>query len=124
MRVIQLDDNYKPRASKHNNRRTEYNGRIYMSKMEADDALWLDMLLRQKKIRHVAPQYKIDLRCNGKHITTHIVDFLVTLPDGRTKFVETKGMRQELWRIKMKLTEANYPDIPYLVNPSEKELLR
>jgi len=94
-----------------------------MSGMEANDAMWLDLLKRQGKIKDVESQHKLRFEVNGKHITTHIVDFLVTLNDGRKKFVETKGMRQEVWRIKWKLTEALYPETPYLINPSERELL-
>ncbi len=35
----------KPRKSKYNARRTEYNGVIYDSKVEADHAAWLDWLI-------------------------------------------------------------------------------
>ena len=115
---------FQNRGNKYNNKTTVYNGRKYMSRMEAVDAMWLDTLLKENKIKEVEPQHKIFLDMNGKHITTHIVDFLVTLNDGRQKFVETKGMANELWRIKMKMTEASYPDIPYLVNCKENDLLK
>lgn len=100
-----------------------YRGRKYDSKRESIDAMWLDSLVQQKKIKEVKPQHKLFLECNGKHITTHIVDFLITMNDGRQKFVETKGFATEVWRLKWKLTEANYPETPYLVNPTEKKVL-
>jgi hypothetical protein len=110
--------------SKYKNRPKEYNGRFYHSYQEASDALWLDLLLSQKKIKEVKPQFRLVLSVNGKRVTTHIPDFLVTLNDGRQKIVETKGFATELWRIKMKLTQACYPQYDYLVNPTEKELLK
>jgi len=102
--------------------KTIYNGRKYASMREAKDAVKLDTLILMGKIKEVKPQHKLFLSCNGKHITTHIVDFLITLNDGRQKFVETKGFATDVWRLKWKLTEANYPDIPYLVNPKEEEI--
>ena len=110
--------------NKYRSNKKEYNGRVYHSKLEAQDALWLDLMVNQKKIKEVKPQHKLIFNVNGKHITTHIVDFLVTLNDGRQKLVETKGFPTDVWRIKMKLAEALFPETPYLVNPSEKELLK
>ena len=115
---------YYQNPNKYRAKRKEYNGRLYHSGMEADSALWLDLMLSGKKIKEVEPQHKLSFNIDGKHITTHIVDFLITLNDGRQKFVECKGFATELWRVKMKLTEALYPETEYLVNPSEKELLK
>jgi DNA-binding sugar fermentation-stimulating protein len=109
--------------SKYRSTKKEYNGRIYHSKREADNAFWLDNLLKNKQIKEIKPQYKLHLVVNGHKITTHIVDFLITLNDGRQKLVEVKGFATDTWRIKQKLTEALYPELPYLVNPTEKELL-
>ena len=109
--------------TKYRAKKKEYNGRMYHSTLEANDALWLDLLLNQKKIKEVRPQFKLILSVNGQRVTTHIPDFLVTLNDGRQKIVETKGFPTETWRIKMKLTQALYPQYEYLVNPTEKQLL-
>jgi len=84
--------------------------------------MWLDDLIRQGKVVKVENQFKIDIRVNGIHITNHYVDFRVTLPDGRVKYMETKGFPTPEWIIKQRLCEAT-SDIPYLVNPLEKELL-
>ena len=115
---------YYRQRNKYKATKKEYNGRMYHSKMEANDAMWLDVMLKDGRLKAVKPQHKLSFEVNGKHITTHIVDFLVTLPDDRQKFVETKGFATELWRVKMKLAQALYPDIPYLVNANEKELLK
>ncbi len=109
---------------KYKNKPKEYNGRLYHSVQEAGDALWLDVLKSQGKIKEIKSQHRIRLDVNGKHICDHIVDFLITLSDGRQKFVETKGLATPPWTLKWKLTEALYPDTPYLVNPTEEELLK
>lgn len=110
--------------TKYRANKKEYNGRIYHSKLEAENALWLDVMLSDRKIKEIKPQHKIILDVNGKHITTHIVDFLVTLNDGRKKFVEIKGFPTDVWKIKAKLTQALFPKTEYLINPSEKQLLK
>lgn len=85
--------------------------------------MWLDSLVKQGNVVNVTPQYPIRIVVNGKPICSHIVDFRVTLPDSREKFVETKGRPTDLWKLKRKLVQALYPEVPYLTNPTEKELL-
>jgi hypothetical protein len=52
-------------------------------------------------------------------VCRHIVDFLVTLPDGSREVSEVKGYRDgaayALWDLKRKLFEFNYPEIRYKV---------
>jgi len=52
---------------------------------------------------------------NGKTITSHRVDFFVTYSDGREEVYEFKGFETKEWKIKHKLFEALYPEIPYIV---------
>lgn len=107
---------------KYKNRVTEYNGKKFHSAREATDAMWLDSLLKAGKIKEVKTQHKIDIRINGNHWRNHYVDFLVTLNDGRKKYVECKGFPTEPWKMKMDVIKI-VDEIPYLVNPQEKELL-
>jgi len=111
------------RYSKFNNKKCRYGNRMYHSRLEANSALWLDSLLKQGKILEVKAQHKIPIYVNDKLICNHFVDFLVTLNNGRQKFVETKGFFTETWRLKKKLVEAIYP-VPYLVNPTQEQLLK
>jgi len=109
--------------NKYNNKKCRYKDRIFHSRREAGDAMWLDSLIKQGKIKDFECQHKIDIRVNGKHICNHYVDFLVILNDGSKKYVETKGFQSETWIIKKKLVEATN-EIIYLVNPKEDELLK
>jgi hypothetical protein len=108
---------------KYKNKKCKYKGRIYHSKREAGDAMWLQDLLDAGKIKEIHPQYKIPLDVNGQHIANHYVDFYIVLADNRQKFVETKGFYTEVYRLKLKLLRALYPNMDYLINPSEKQLL-
>lgn len=109
-------------TGKYGATRASFQGRMYDSKLERDFAMILAAHLSSKKLLEVIPQYKVRLLVDGNLITTHIPDFLVTLPDGRKKFVEAKGFPTDVWRIKKKLTEALFPHIEYLVNPTDKQL--
>lgn len=119
------------RSGKYNNRPTRLSrtGRVYHSKQEALDALWLQSLVKDGKLTAIKEQVSVRLTCynadgsKAHTFGTHLVDFLVTLPDGRQKYVETKGFATQIWRqFKRPMTEL-ITDIPYLVNPNEKELL-
>jgi len=112
------------RNKKYNSQKTFFNGRTYDSRQEAQDAMWLQSLLKHGKIRALEEQKRIGLHVNGMRICEHVVDFMVTLNDNRTKAVETKGVPTRIWQIKKRLFMALFPGIPYLVNPSERELLR
>ena len=50
---------------------------------------------------------------NEKKITSHRVDFLVTHPGGDQEVYEAKGLATGIWKLKHKLFEALYPEIPY-----------
>ena len=108
--------------NKYNATRASYNGVMYDSALERNMAIVLDDHLKSGRLKSVNRQHKIDLVVNGYRVTTHIVDFLVELPDGRFKFIESKGFPTELWRFKMKLTVALNPGIEYLVNPTDRQI--
>ncbi len=108
---------------KYGNKTSRYKDRLYHSRLEATDAMWLDSLLKQGLIKEVIPQHKISIDINGVHITNHFVDFKVTLNDGRVKMIETKGFWTDIYKFKLRLIQAIYPEMVYLVNPNEKKLL-
>ncbi len=99
-----------------NARKTQYNGRTYDSMLEASVARDLDILLKSRRIKAVAPQVKFDLfGKGGTKIFAHIVDFIVTCNDDVQKAVEAKGEETDIWKAKMKLFKDNYPHIEYVV---------
>lgn len=50
-----------------------------------------------------------------KRVCAHIVDFVVTLPDGSREVREVKGFATDVWDLKRKIFEVNYPNLPYKV---------
>lgn len=97
-----------------------YNGQVYDSKGEARLALEIDLLLKAKEITKVERQVKFPLfGVNENLICNHVVDFLLTYPDGRQEAWEFKGFATDVWKIKRKLFEDNYPKIKYVVVTSK-----
>ena len=90
-------------------------GHIHHSRKEAKYCDELSWRIKAKEITSFETQKRYSLDVNGKHICNHIPDFLVTFPDGHQEIHEVKGFEQEVWRIKHKLFEACYPDLPYIV---------
>jgi len=87
--------------------------------------MWLDSLVKKGIIKEAKKQHRIRFILNGVHLWDHLVDFMVTLNDGRVKYAETKGFQTVEWKRNHKLYLAlGWGDeIPYLVNPNERQLL-
>lgn len=94
------------RHNKYGSKKQTFQGRSYHSKKEAAYAIQLAWLKKAGEIQEIIPQYKIDLRVNGKHITNYFIDFKVKYADGRIELIEVKGFATPEWIIKWRLTEA------------------
>ncbi len=104
------------KANKYGAKKTVFNGLKYDSKGEAGYAQELELLLKAGEISKVERQKTFPLfGRNGGKVTTHRVDFLVTLLDGTQEVREYKGWETDSWRIKRNLFVDNYPDIQYVV---------
>ena len=90
-------------------------GHQHDSRLESSYCDQLRMLKETGEIRDYSIEPKYDLTVNGKHITNHYPDFLVTNNEGEYEIHETKGVATETWRIKKLLFEAIFPEIPYHV---------
>lgn len=97
-------------AKKH-----EYSGSKYDSGFEASYARDLDLLVKAKKIIGWDRQVKIQLDVNGYHICNYYIDFKVYHKDKTIEYVETKGYATDVWKMKWKLFEALYGDLPDVV---------
>jgi hypothetical protein len=112
-------------TSKYNNKKTEYNGKIYDSKKEAKYAQELDNLKKAKdpkeKIVSVAEQVRYLLqegftdKNNNKHQPIfYIADFVVEYADGRKETIDVKSsatFQTDVYKIKKKLLLYKYPDL-------------
>ena len=95
----------------YGNKITEYKGRNYHSKFEAENAQILDLRMHEKGPKRIVswtPQFRIRLKVNGFLITTYIIDFIALREDGITEYIEVKGHETKLWKVKWKLFKALY----------------
>jgi len=94
--------------NKYNAVRTEYNGKVYDSKREAEYAQELDLLKRAGEIKDWIPQYKIDLEVYGQKLWTYKVDFKIINNDGSIELHEVKGKENRDWKHTWKLLGVIY----------------
>lgn len=97
--------------NKYGNKTQEYGGRHYHSKLEASHAQELDLMLKAGELLEVIPQYKVDLRAYGKHISFYYVDFKVINKDRSIEYHEVKGAETDVWRMKWALFEAQMNEL-------------
>lgn len=104
---------------KYGNKITEVNGIAFDSKKEA--AYYEDLLWRQRtgavKSIELQPEFVLQpaYEVAGKKIRPIIykADFKVTEADGHIYYVDTKGMRTQVYLIKKKMLLYRYPDIDF-----------
>jgi hypothetical protein len=99
------------RYNKYKSERQTFGGRSYQSKKEASYAVQLAWQQKAGEIKEIIPQYKIDIRINGKHITNYFIDFKVEYTDGRIELIEVKGFQTPEWLLKWRLAEALIDEI-------------
>lgn len=99
-------------GSKYGAKKTDYNGIQYHSKKEAGYAAELDLRIKANDIKSWTRQECIRLDVNGFHICNYYIDFVVTHNDGSLEYVEVKGFETEVWRLKWKLFESLYSNLP------------
>ena len=96
------------KPSKYGNEPTEYAGRYYQSRKEAQRARDLDLMLKAGEIVYWWPQVPFPLSKGVKYVA----DFVVLLPDLSVRVEDVKSpatRKDKAYRIKKKLFEARYP---------------
>ena len=96
---------------KYGNCRTKYGDRIYDSAKEARFAAGLDMQMNARgKDRVVSwePQVPLPIEINGTKVCKYICDFKVVRANGTVEYVDVKGFKTAMYRLKKKLVRAVY----------------
>jgi hypothetical protein len=96
-------NNYYTNAKKQNG---------YDSKFEAGYAQELELRKKAGDIKNWEAQKTLDLIVNKFKVCTYKIDFIVYHHDGTIEYIETKGYATPVWRLKWKLFEACYSDLP------------
>jgi len=94
-------------GSKYHNTPSQYKGRIYHSKFEAEYAMILDDMIKNKEILSWLPQVTLRLEVNKKLVCKYIADFWVFTTSGE-EIHETKGYFTPIAKLKWKLAQAIY----------------
>lgn len=104
------------RNNKFGAKKTEYNGHVYDSKHEAQVAMDLDLLMKEKdpadrivKVTPHPPSYPLVV--NGVKISSYTADFKVEYESGKVEIIDAKSgptKKVEGYRLRKKLMKALY----------------
>lgn len=104
------------RKNKYKNKKNEVDGHLFDSKVEAEYYLYLK---RNIKVKNIVLQPKYILipgfvNRDGKRVRPiyYIADFEITYSDGNKEVVDVKGFPTEVAKLKRKIFESKYQDIP------------
>jgi hypothetical protein len=92
--------------NKYRAKRTEFLGRTYDSRKEADYAQKLELLKQNGEISFWIPQISVPLSVSSKN--RHIIDFMIVFPNGTIEFHEVKGRDLTVGRMKRQMLWDNY----------------
>lgn len=86
-----------------------HGGVVYASGAEANYARLLDIRLKSGDVRYWWGQSNMPLIVNGVKICVLRVDFKIVHTDKTVEYVEVKGFRTPVYKLKEKLFKALYP---------------
>lgn len=103
--------------SKYKNRKVVVDGIEFDSQKEADYYAELKLLQKAGEIKEIELQPKFELlpgfKKNGRtfRAITYTADFKVTYADGHVEIIDVKGIKTEVFKLKRKIFEFQYPDL-------------
>ena len=101
------------RKSKYNARKVRVDGIAFDSQAEANYYCRLKLLLRAGKIDGFCRQarFVITEGRDGEKGTEYVTDFIVFYPDGKYRIVDVKGVKTDVFRLKVKCMREKYPKL-------------
>jgi hypothetical protein len=93
-------------------KKCNYDGRQYDSKFEATYAQELTLRKMAGEIKDFDTHKRMELVVNGYKICDYYIDFVIYHNDGTIEYAETKGFETPVWKLKWKLFEALFTDLP------------
>lgn len=99
------------KKSKYNSRKVWVDGIAFDSRAEADYYCTLKILLRVGKIDGFCRQARFIVTegRNGEKGTEYVTDFVVFYPDGTYRIIDVKGVKTDVFKIKVKCLREKYP---------------
>lgn len=101
------------RKSKYNARKVKIDGIAFPSKAEADYYIKLKMLVKCGRLSGFCrqPRFIITEGQNGEKCTEYVADYIEFYPDGTYRIVDVKGVKTNVFKLKMKCLSEKYPNI-------------
>jgi hypothetical protein len=91
--------------TKYRNTPTTIDGITFDSRLEAEYYSHLKLLKAAGIVRYFLTQVSIRLSCGSRYVA----DFEVIYEDGRIEFVDTKGIETQVFKLKKRMVEREYP---------------
>lgn len=96
------------KRSKYRNTPTNFEGHRFDSAAECDYYKHLMKLERAGEVLMILRQVPFHLTANSENIAKYVCDFQVFYKD-RVEFVDVKGLETDMFKLKKKLVESQYP---------------
>ncbi len=99
--------------NKYHSRKTVIDGISFDSQAEADYYCQLKLFLRAGKIDGFCRQARFIITegRNGEKGTEYVTDFIIFLPNGKYRIVDVKGVKTEVFKLKVKCLREKYPKL-------------
>lgn len=97
------------RKSKYKNKATQCDGFTFDSIVERDYYVHLKAQQKNNSVAMFLRQVPFHIVCNDESVCKYVCDFQVFYTDGLVEFVDVKGVETDIFKIKKKLVEAQYP---------------
>lgn len=99
--------------SKYNARKVRVDGIAFDSQVEANYYCRLKLLLRAGKIDGFCRQarFVVTEGRDDEKGTEYVTDFIVFYPDGKYRIVDVKGVKTDVFRLKVKCMREKYPKL-------------
>jgi len=109
MTAAQYQELIAKKPSKYRAKKTIVDGITFDSAMEGDYYCELKLLNHIGEINNMILQPRYILQESPK--IEYVADFLVTWSDGRTEIIDVKGMKNQVFRVKLRLFKGKYPHL-------------
>lgn len=99
------------KKNKYRARKVNVDGICFDSQKEADYYCQLKLLLRAGEIAGFCrqPRFVITEGTDGGAGTEYVSDFVIFYPDGKYRIVDVKGVKTEVFKLKLKSFREKYP---------------
>jgi len=101
------------KKSKYNSRKVYIDGISFDSQAEANYYCQLKILLRAGKIDGFCRQarFVVTEGKNGEKGTEYVTDFIIFYPNGSYRIVDVKGVKTDVFKLKIKCLREKYPKL-------------